>query len=322
MKTQTLFFGNSMHTSGAFQKQVQAMRSSLHEELRRMGNLIGSNVADYLLKEISSTIEKLLDEITALYSMGDVSPFARLRVSYQDESQPSDDTTLRIGILPLAANPIHWGHIATGLEAIAELKLDKVVYIIAGDIQDSKEPALVRHAMGHSVLKLFSPLLAYSDIAYGYAFDDMTNIFRLLQLNEDRKIQAVYISGADHHTELVPDTCITADTQVAECARLKQHLSFQENMHGVSTAFVSCGPHCSELKSGYDTMVIPTLPFETSSSMIRRAIKGQEPRHNLALLPYTAYVDIRAFSLYDEKRTPVSVSIVQSETDTRHTAGM
>jgi hypothetical protein len=42
----------------------------------------------------------------------------------------------------------------------------------------------------------------------------------------------------------------------------------------------------------------PCLPFAASSTMIRAALDKTGPSGDLALLPYSAYVDIRALNLY------------------------
>ena len=75
---------------------------------------------------------------------------------------------------------------------MARRRLDKVVCVIAGS--DARKPGLVRtdlrHRMVEDVIRLFSPLFAYSQIALDTAMDGETSILRILELNQRQRVNA------------------------------------------------------------------------------------------------------------------------------------
>ena len=86
------------------------------------------------------------------------------------------------------------------LSAMVAMKLDKVIFIIAG--LDARKPSMLpeeaRHRLSRSILEKFDPLFAYSPLALGTDLDGEANCWRLLALNSRRNIEIFYIAGADH----------------------------------------------------------------------------------------------------------------------------
>jgi len=277
-----------------FQEKIHEIRYQLYEELRNMGNVIGLCVSEYPLKNIYTEIESRLNEILRLYRRRRIDPCPGVICSSLDKHRNGEHRKMRIGIFPVDADPIHWGHLLIGLSAMAKLALDQVVYIVSGakDHKPDMVQPVVRHAMARSVLKMFDPLLRFSDVGLGYAFDDMTNFFRFLNLNQKQKIEAVYISGLDHTAEDVE----SGNTDIGSRCRRN---SGMEN-HTLSTAIIPRQSQPFDVNQCGNFAILPEVPFEVSSTLIRLALQGREDDTLLSYLPYTAYVDIRAFGLYGE----------------------
>ncbi|MGA2975002.1 MAG: hypothetical protein ABSF77_06805 [Spirochaetia bacterium] len=80
------------------------------------------------------------------------------RLSHGAPTLPPHKKLLRVGIFAVAADPLHWMHLLTGLKAIAHFNLDKVVYVISGN--DPRKPNLlradIRHCIGEGTLRLYA----------------------------------------------------------------------------------------------------------------------------------------------------------------------
>jgi len=276
------------------------IRQALYGELENMGRVLGISIGGEPLHTIYRTAAIRLFEIERLFCDGHIDPSVRLRLSHADEALPVTDKTVRVGVYPVAADPFHWGHLLIGLSAVARLRLDKVIFVLSGN--DPRKPGLtpcrIRHPMGQDVLRCFAPLFCYSSIALDTDCDGETNLFRILKLNPQQKIDAWYIAGADHYRRFYPGTEYP-DTihKIEEAVAFKLH-GYDEGMHTVSAAFIERGLHDGIVDSFLNIQFLSALPFKASSTMIREACAGTGDRRALAVLPYTAYVDIRAFSLY------------------------
>lgn len=282
-----------------FQEKIHEIRYKLYEELRNMGNVTGLCVSEYPLKNIYTTIESRLGEIFRLYRLRRIDPYPEVNCSYLDRGLNRKKREMRIGVFPVDADPIHWGHILIGLTAVARLSLDRVVYIVSG--AKARKPDMVqpvvRHAMTRSVLKMFYPLLGFSDVGLGYAFDDMTNFFRFLDLNREQKMTAVYIAGLDHLSEGIEKENIDIVSRFSVNSDMENHT--------LSTAIIPRQTRPFDVNLCGNFAILPEVPFDVSSSMVRLALQEREDDRVLSYLPYSAYVDIRAFGLYRERVCPV-----------------
>ena len=207
---------------------------------------------------------------------------------------------LRVGLYPIAANPLHWGHVLIGLRAMARLQLDKVVYVISG--RDHRKPDMcsadLRYVMARDTLKVFGPLFACSSLAGYSGCDGETNLFRFLKLNRQQHMDMFYIAGGDHCRRFYPGTEYPDTLVKLELTRDARIFSYKPAMHAISAAFIEVAVMLGMSKPALMFSFLHALPFAASSTMVRAALDGTGPRSDLALLPYSAYVDIRALKLY------------------------
>ncbi|MEI6127749.1 MAG: hypothetical protein WCQ99_14480 [Pseudomonadota bacterium] len=288
---------------------AHTIKRQIHSELCSMGGLLNLGITDEPLHTIYRTAALQLLEIEKLFSERAIDPFVEIRTSCDDSILPELKKTVRIGVYPLAANPFHWGHLLIGLSAIARLKLDKVVYVIAGhDVRKPDlAPAEIRHPMAQDVLKMFEPLFCYSSVALDTDYDGETNLLRILSLNPLQKIEAFYLAGADHYRRCYPGTQYPDTIQKLEDNMFGAAQGFNENIHSISAAFIERGTHEGIFDTFLNVQFLPAMPFKASSTMIREAFEGKRDGKALAILPYTAYVDIRAFNLYSPFTKPEDV---------------
>ncbi|MFA6029707.1 MAG: hypothetical protein WC969_07635 [Elusimicrobiota bacterium] len=254
---------------GRFEAQISAMTAELGH-------------APILAGTILQAGREAFNKIRALILRSVVSPQRTLlRASAEDAPVKPEARTLRVGVYPVAADPFQWAHLIIGLRAIAELKLDKVVFILQGD--DTRKPnmteAAFRHPMGRAVLEQFSPLFQYSSIGVGNTFDGETNIFRILELNPEQKIDAFYIVGGDHYrftTESGSD-----DTLNKIAKKLADPKLIDRSKHSVSLAFVERDVPLKRLQTPLDVHFLKDVGFEASSTQVRKG--------NYELMPWAAY---------------------------------
>ncbi len=219
-----------------------------------------------------------------------IDPRLPIRLSAGEAATPAAGRLSKIGVYPVAADPFHWGHLLIGLKAIAQLKLDKVIYIIAAD--DARKPQLtpagIRHPMAQAVLKTFAPFFSYSPIALGKNFDGETNLLRLLALNPEQKILAYYIFGEDHYQ--LKDKNGNDDTiGKIEKKMAKSELDFNPAMHDIGLVIVKRLGHIEKVPTNLKKHFLPAVLAAASSTAIRQ--NGQ-----LVLMPYAAYDWVRANS--------------------------
>lgn len=257
----------------ALDSQLDAMAA----ELRRPD--------DPVLALVRREGRSLLSKISGLIRSGEIDPSAALRAGEGDPVVQPMGRELRIGVYPVAADPFQWGHLLIALRAMAEHKLDKVVFVLAGD--DPRKPQMTpsgfRHAMGRAVMDVFSPLFAYSSIAVGTQYDGETNIFRLLKLNPEQNVHAFYIVGGDHYR--LKDKNGNDDTLL----KMEKHLGdpnrVDASRHKVSLIFVERGEPLARIPTTLDIHFLPDVGFDASSTRVRGG--------HYELMPYAAYLYVR-----------------------------
>jgi nicotinic acid mononucleotide adenylyltransferase len=227
------------------------------------------------LHDIAAIVDSQLSGIHELTRSGQIQPSQRLALAEDQGQVSSVERTPRVGVYPLAANPMHWGHILVGLAAIALMKLDKVVFVIAG--RDERKPSMTaaetRHLLGKSALEDFSPIFEYSPIALGTSSDGETSFGRILSLNSHQRMEAYYIAGMDHCRRLnsagEPDTIEKLERVIKEQKRAGNR------NHAISLIFVERGGIVREsesVRTFLDVHLLPPLPFALSSTAVRRAL--------------------------------------------------
>ena len=278
-------------------------RARVFGELCLMAQQLGMQMRDDPFAAIYRTAVEHLFAIENLFCDGDIDPRARLHTCNGDEPCLPYPRRLRVGFYPIAANPLHWGHLLIGLRAMASLQLDKVVYVISG--RDGRKPDMgfadQRFIMARDMLEIFAPLFVCSSLARYSGCDGETNLFRFLKLNRQQEMDMFYIAGGDHYRRFYPGTEYP-DTLV----KLELHMdarifSYKPAMHTISAALIERGSHAGHVDTCLDAHFLDALPFAASSTMIRDALEGAGPQSDLAILPYSSYVDIRALQLYGQK---------------------
>lgn len=270
-------------------------------ELDSMKELLSGCDGTVTIETIGREMNSQLTTIRGLIAEGQILPRCNLQMSQGALPLSPCDRPLRIGVFPTAADPFHWMHLLSGLKAMAICKLDKVIYVITGS--DPRKPALLRaderHRMAQDVLRLFVPLFAYSPIALDNALDGETNIFRILQLNPRQKVDAFYIAGSDHYYRHNPATGKPDTIQKLENGVKRKIFGYDERMSSISVIFVGRG---KRVLNGIDTFLnvkfIRGMPFEASSTSIRKALAGGGTIKKLAALPYSVFKHIRRSALY------------------------
>jgi len=278
-------------------KMIKTIRRNVHIETGRMIDILPSEEKDLLLLQIIEESDNLLAQIQHHLRTQKIDPLIDLALHEQEFPPSLYNKALRIGVYPISANPIHWGHLLVALSAIAHYSLDKVVFVISGDDPRKTHlaPCTWRHQLSKEILEKFYPLFAYSSIAKNQNLDGETNIFRLLSQNPFQKIDAFYIVGTDHYYRVNPKKEDKDTIQKIEENIAQKMYGFNELMHSISIIFAkrrggSDIPVTTNLNVGF----ISCLPFDASSTMIREALNHQGNSESIALLPFTVYNHLTA----------------------------
>jgi len=279
--------------SGA--KIIETIRKNVRFETAKMIDIFPSEEKDNLILKIVEECDYLLAHIKEHLAASIISPSLDIAIRETEFPKSFYSKALRIGVYPISANPIHWGHLLVALSAIAHYSLDKVVFIIAGD--DPRKsylaPCQWRHYLSDLILVKFSPLLAYSNIARDHNFDGETNIFRFLSLNPFQKIDAFYIGGTDHYYRLDPKKEDKDTIEKLEENITRKAYGFNDIMHSISIIFAKRkGGSDIPVNTSLNVGFIPSLAFDASSTMVREALGDFTKSESLGLLPYTVYEDI------------------------------
>lgn len=279
---------------------MRGIRERIFGELARMAQQLDMLMCDEPFETIYRTAAEHLFTIENLCCDGDIDPRALIRAGHDDAPCPAYPRRLRVGVYPIAANPLHWGHLLIGLRAMAQLQLDKVVYVISG--RDPRKPDMVpadfRHIIALDSLKLFGPLFACSSLARYNGYDGESNLFRMLMLNPQQAMDVFYIAGSDHCRRFYPGTEYPDTLAKLELHRSVRTFFYNPALHGVHAAFIERYGHAVQIETSLDVQFLEALPCAASSTMIRAALDGSGPGSDLAILPYSAYTDIRALNLY------------------------
>jgi len=264
--------------------ELAGARRSLDHQIQAMAAELGGKTPS--LEAVEHSGRLLLSRISEHMRKGRTDPRnARIRTSADEPALPVVDRTLRVGFYAVAGDPLQWGHILIALTAMAELQLDKVVFVLAGD--DARKPDMTeadfRHPMGRAVLDTFSPLFDYSSIAVGTTLDGETNIMRMLQLNPGQSIHAFYIVGGDHYN--LKDKKGNDDTLLKIQKKLETPGTLDPARHKVSLAFVERDGPLNPIPTPLDVHFLRGVGFDVSSTLVRQ---GQYD-----LMPWAAYEYVR-----------------------------
>ena len=233
-----------------------------------------------LLKAVALESDRALARIQLRLDAHEIDPSLSVRLSGADPEIASA-THVRIAVYPVAADPFQWGHLLIALRAVGDLGVDKIVFVLAGD--DPRKPTMTpverRHPMGRDVLAVFEPFFAYSPIAVGTTLDGETNIFRILALNSERRVDAWYMVGDDHY-RLVdkkgnPDTLPKLERNYAAA------MGHSPTLHALKVAFIKRKHPAEEVPTTLEVRFLDHVGFDASSTQVRGG------RHTL--MPFAAY---------------------------------
>jgi nicotinic acid mononucleotide adenylyltransferase len=135
----------------------------------------------------------------------------RLRRSDREEPRPRPvpcrSQPPRIGVFPLAANPIHWGHIIASLAIVDALDLDAMVMLPAGTLgtgvcagRNAGEQD--RHRMVQTTIDLFHPFLQYTDVAQGTNSPGEHIVHSIRALNSEIEMDLNLIYGVTNESQM------------------------------------------------------------------------------------------------------------------------
>jgi arylsulfatase A-like enzyme/nicotinic acid mononucleotide adenylyltransferase len=260
----------------------------------------GKEVIGVDLKE--KTIERM-EKLKHIYNNKEIDPHFELNLN-RDDALPPLNKKIKIGIFPISANPPHWAHLFTALDAIIDNKLDKIVFLCNGN--DPRKPDLIdvkiRYEMLEKSIKLFEPFFTFSNLAeFAYMDDSLPligeyTVFKLLKLNKESEIDVFYMAGSDHLNRYKEkDGKRSLDTVgLLEQNIENKILEFNNKLHTVKALFVARDE--TEFTENYAKIedpkikilhLSPTMVF--TSTQIREAIKEGVNKEHLIPLPYINY---------------------------------
>jgi hypothetical protein len=252
-------------------------------------------------------LRALLDTIEALIVEGEIQPWQSLRLSEDDAPCAGSTEPIRLGVYPVRADPIHWGHIFHGLSAMASARLDKVVYVVVDNGCDEQGllPKELRCCTACDLLKSFEPLLCYSPVGRECDTDAESSVFRLLALNPERKIDAFYIGDADtdaptdgkgtsmrrEHAAVPGKTIKKLESGVLR--QIYRDGGYGSGAHSLSLIFVTGNPAADVPDTFLPMRFIPAPAPELSVGSARNTIMGDRNSGFLAALPYSVFRQIQ-----------------------------
>jgi hypothetical protein len=265
-------------------------------ELANMLPFLGKASGRRRVGEIQEQTRTLLHQISKLIAAREINPWTRLRLSSAEPPVLPLAGVPRVGIFPIAANPIHWGDLLSGLSAMAAARLDKILFVLAPDSCPPSDlyPEEMRRSAAAEAIALFQPLFALVPAFSGKSPSAPACFFRLLGLNGQQKVEAWYISK---------DECASRESpaQVRE-ALMKERGNgawYSEKLHPASVAVIDANAGGSPVSEGSRMMTVHAVLPGVSSAAVRAALRSPLHRDELAALPACAFRHLRMLSAFD-----------------------
>jgi len=254
-------------------------------ELACMGRLFGRSSRYRLINEIRCQLSGLLDAVGTLIVEGAIQPWRCVRLSSDEPELPLSLRPVRLGIFPLSGDPVHWGHVLAALSAMAQARLDKVVFVVRGGCGGESVPEDVRQETVREVMKGFEPLLSYSPVGRECGNDATEDVFGLLDLNPLVRIDAFYIVSADQ-----ADKAHTRALAEEVSRRARESAKKGGSMHSVSLLCLSpTGETCAEQGTPVPVRVVPGPMPQACAEDIRAALAGDRDSEILSTVPFSVY---------------------------------
>ena len=272
---------------------LRQMEQRLLRQLRLVARDRGQDAHAAPYGWIAAQLRRSLVRIGRHVDEGTIDLEEVVRRSEGERAGPARDRVLRLGVFPLSANPLHWGHVLFPLEAIAELGLDRVVLVVQGG-DPRKGAALAqtlrhRHQLVREALVLFEPLLDYSNVGRSNVRPGESNLLELIRLNAPRRMEVWYMAGCDHAR--CRDDAGRPDT-LARLAAVAGASAFDPHRHRLRALFArrGCGiPDPCGVRSPVPVRFLPEVLL-ASSTAVRRG--------DLSLVPFAVLEYLRAHPDY------------------------
>lgn len=183
---------------GSLTEQVHSrIREQLHASAEELTHHDVSFLTNVDIEALSA-----LRNIQARLDRGQIDPSKKFR---WDNSRDSggDDRPIRVGVYPTVGDPIHYGHFMKMLNAIASQGLDQGAFVLIDSVRKpNRTLANVRLENARKIAAIAAPFITVSAVALDNHDEGEPALLRLLGLNARRFVDAVYMFGDDHYSEL------------------------------------------------------------------------------------------------------------------------
>jgi hypothetical protein len=262
-------------------------------ELASMMSFLGRAAAGRRITEIQALARDLLHQVARRIMVREINPWNRLRLCPEEPALAASSSTARIGVFPLSANPIHWGHLLSALSVMAHARLDKIVFVIASDSSPAAElfPEELRRGAAAEAISLFQPLFTLVPASAGKTTGGPASLFRLLGLNNQQMLEAFYISAWE--TASAGSVMETMDALWNQAGGASAGRN--ERLHSISLVMMDSAAGARRPR----VLVVPqALPW-ISTAAVRTALCSSQHRDELAGLPACAFRHLRMLSAFD-----------------------
>ena len=116
---------------GEAEDPIERIRRAVGFQLLGMAQRANDPACRDRLNSTAACLDERLTAISDLANSDHIRPLRRIAVEKYGAPVPVEERPLRIGVYPLAANPLHWGHVLVGLTAMGIMGLDKIIFLIA-----------------------------------------------------------------------------------------------------------------------------------------------------------------------------------------------
>jgi nicotinic acid mononucleotide adenylyltransferase len=288
-----------------------AIGERISREFSCMQDTLGDHVSVDEFLAMERWTRSALARIGDLITQGHIEPAIKERQRSETTRASLRRHPLRLGVFPIAGNPIHWGHLLGGLAVMERFQLDKVLFVVAGT--DPRKPSLahelIRHRIAREVLSLFQPLFEYSPLALRTTKPGEVSVFRLFA-GSNAPMHVFYLAGSDHAQRFDAHTGCPDTIQRLETGVRRRLSGFNPCIHRLSAVFLDRGERSAPIESFLDVRWIDELPLRTSSTMIRGALTGHQPLCELIALPFTAYRTICIHGMYRIEETSLVAAAI------------
>jgi len=265
-------------------------------ELASMMSVLGRGLAARRIAEIQAHTTALLHQIARLMIDREVNPWTRLRLTPDEPPASYSPTAARIGVIPLAANPIHWGHLLSGLSVMIQARLDKIVFVITRDSCPDGDlfPEELRRGAAAEAIAIFQPLFTLVPGSAGRLQTGPASFFRLLGLNSQQIVEAFYVSGYESCAPVSINETIDALAKEG-----KASFGQSGRLHRVSIVRIGTGAGETPALSDARVLVVPSSLPGFSDGTVLTALRSSQRREELAALPACVFRHLRMLSAFD-----------------------